>query len=519
MEGVLRAIELSSEIIDWIVDFTYTAEMYTSTIAQAFSDGLTEMFAKQEMKEQLDQTILAVQELNNELQSMEVLPQVGNEIAQLQQGIQHASVMPQTFSEVWKLFEKQMCTSFQPIINMLNSIAYSDAFVVALGQIALFVSKVTSGLSIILWLGLQVFEALSTVVGYLAEKWALIAPLIYAVVGALGVYYGGLLLLKAQEMICTMIKGMMAIAQYAYAFAMQKTATAAAQAAAEQAKLNTTILASPIAWILVLIIAGIALLNLVIAHINEIAKTSISTTGVIMGAFAVLVAFIMNVFLIPVQNMFAAFANFLGNFMNNPIAAIKILFLDMCLTVVGYIQNLARAIETLVNKIPGINIDITGGLDRFYSQLEQAQQAVKDESGWVEYVKKMDFIDYGTAYDTGYSFGKDLMANFDSSSLFGTNDIPFTDMLNIEKIGNGIEGIEGNTGTMAEAMGVSGEELKYLRDIAEQDAINRFTTAEIHLEQTNHNTIKNGMDLDGVVSRLDDMLGEATEIMTEGVHV
>ncbi len=58
-----------------------------------------------------------------------------------------------------------------------------------------------------------------------------------------------------------------------------------------------------------------------------------------------------------------------------------------------------------------------------------------------------------------------------------------------------------------------------MRDIAEQDAINRFTTAEIHLEQTNHNTIKNGMDLDGVVSRLDDMLGEATEIMTEGVHV
>jgi hypothetical protein len=71
---------------------------------------------------------------------------------------------------------------------------------------------------------------------------------------------------------------------------------------------------------------------------------------------------------------------------------------------------------------------------------------------------------------------------------------------------------------MADAMEITGEELKYLRDIAEQEAINRFTTAEINIQQTNHNTINNGMDLDGVVSGLDDALGEAIEIATEGVH-
>ena len=86
-------------------------------------------------------------------------------------------------------------------------------------------------------------------------------------------------------------------------------------------------------------------------------------------------------------------------------------------------------------------------------------------------------------------------------------------------IGNDINNIAGNTGAMADSMEITEEELKYLRDIAEQEAINRFTTAEIRLEQTNHNTIKNGMDLDGIVSGMTDMMNEAIDISTEGVHV
>ena len=89
----------------------------------------------------------------------------------------------------------------------------------------------------------------------------------------------------------------------------------------------------------------------------------------------------------------------------------------------------------------------------------------------------------------------------------------------LEGIGSGVDQIAENTGDMADAMEITGEELKYLRDIAEQEAINRFTTAEINIEQTNHNNVSSGMDLDGVVSGLDEALGEAIEIMTEGVHV
>ena len=72
---------------------------------------------------------------------------------------------------------------------------------------------------------------------------------------------------------------------------------------------------------------------------------------------------------------------------------------------------------------------------------------------------------------------------------------------------------------MADSVEMSKEDLGYLRDIAEQEAINQFTTAEITIQQTNNNTIKRGMDLDGVVSRLDAALGEAIDMMAEGVYV
>ena len=142
-------------------------------------------------------------------------------------------------------------------------------------------------------------------------------------------------------------------------------------------------------------------------------------------------------------------------------------------------------------------------------------------------VQTIDYrMGYEDAWNVGYAFGEGIdesIANFDLLSLFDITDIPsaedYANALAGGGIGSGIDDIAGNTGAMAQAMDITEEELKYLRDIAEQETINRFTTAEIHLEQTNHNTIKNSMDLDGIMSGMTDMMNEAIDISTEGVHV
>lgn len=291
--------------------------------------------------------------------------------------------------------------------------------------------------------------------------------------------------------------------------------TAAASAAVFT--FNSALLANPIVWVVMLIAVLIAALYAGVAAYNKFTGAGVSATGIIGGAFAVLGAHILNTFIIPLQNAFAMIANFIGNVFNNPVAAVKVLFYDMCLTVIGYIRNLAQGIEDLINKIPGVTVDITSGLDSFYAGLEQAQQKVKDEAGWVEYVQKMDFIDYSEAASAGYDFGKGI-----ADKISGAFSLDGTDAFNL---GNTLDGIYGNTGdtagntaAMSEALDITEENLSYLRDIAEREAINRFTTAEIKVEQNNTNYIDKETDLDGIMDAWANDFAEKLDVSEEGVH-
>lgn len=433
--------------------------------------------------------------------------------------------MPKTFNQIWTSFQNNALMAFQPVLQRLNDIANSESF-------QTFVNGAIEALSMVAGIAVEIFNLITSVGTVLADNWSWLSPIIYGVIGALAVYYGWLGLVKMAELLGAAATGALTLAKMLAVpvYAAMTGATMAETAA--QWGLNSAMYACPIVWIIILIIALIALFYAAVAAVNKFAGTSVSATGIIAGAFAVLGAHIINTFIVPVQNMIATFVNFLGNVFNDPIAAIKVAFYDMCLTVIGYIRNLASAIETLLNKIPGVTVDITSGLDSFYAGLEQAQQAVKDESGWVEYVQKMDYIDYADAASAGYSFGEGIdesIANFDPSSLFDTN-VPgagdYADLSNygsdlggLGGIGSGVDDIAGNTGAIADSMDITEEDLKYLRDIAEQEAVNRFTTAEISVDMSGmQNNISNGMDLDGVISGLTEGVNEAIDSMAEGVH-
>ena len=133
---------------------------------------------------------------------------------------------------------------------------------------------------------------------------------------------------------------------------------------------------------------------------------------------------------------------------------------------------------------------------------------------------KLDRFEYGAAFDLGYSFGEGI-----DDKVSGLFDPSAYDPMGAFDLGTTLDGIYGNTGdtagntaAMSDALDIAEEDLAYMRDIAEREAINRFTTAEIHVEQTNHNTVSGKMDLDGIVAGLTDATNEAVNMIAEGVH-
>lgn len=270
-----------------------------------------------------------------------------------------------------------------------------------------------------------------------------------------------------------------------------------AAAAAAQFTYNSALLANPITWVVMLLAVLVAALYAGVAAYNKFTGAGVSATGILVGALAVLGAFALNSTIVPMQNGFAMFANFLGNLFNDPVAAVKVLFYDMAMTVLGYISKMASGIESVINKIPGVTVDITSGLDSFYTKLESAQQKVKDKSGWVEYVQKMDFVDYSKAASAGYRFGAGLVDKV--TGMFSGSDYA-----GLSDIAGGVSDIAANTGKIADEVHIADEDLQFFRDVAEMRYIQNFVTLTPTVSM--NASISEMVDVNGVVREIEQVL-------------
>lgn len=302
-----------------------------------------------------------------------------------------------------------------------------------------------------------------------------------------------------------------AFALFAVAANWTKICAAATKAlTAAQKMLNAVMSLNPIVLIIGSILILIGVIAAYINYTNRAKNETTSAVGVICGLFAMAGAFVYNMFYLPVYNVIADLINFLGNVFQHPIASIEILFLQLSQYVVGVIRSMVRTIERLINLIPGVKINITSGLDTFYDSYTDRIQKIKDQSGWTEYVKHKEKIEYSTAYANGYNWGANLQNSISEKLGLDLPDDPATGLLS---------NIADNTAQIADDVSVSSDDIKLLRDIAERQVINKYTTAEIKVEMVNHNNISNEMDLDGVVNLLEAKVTEALVTSAEGVHI
>ena len=436
--------------------------------------------------------------------------------------------MPMTWGQIWQSMQNTALIAFQPVLQRLNDLANSEAF-------QTFIQGAIEAMATLANILLNVFEIAASVGAFIGDNWSIIAPIIYGVIAALGAYLAIMGIVNAITAISAAIDATKAAAD----------ALAAGQTflwTVQQYGLNAALAACPITWIIVLIIALIAIIFAVCNAIAKMTGIANSGFGVITGGVNVVIQFFKNLGLtvaniaLGIGNAIAALASNMMTAFHNAICNVQSWFYNLLSTALSVIEGICAAL----NKLPFVEFDYSGissAADDYAAKASEAAgnkedyQSISDafnegfttfdafQDGWAS-----DAFNAGAAWGDGIA---DKVSNFSLSDVFGQTDIPnvgdytsgFNDAIANSGVGDSIGNIDDNTGKIKDSLDVTEEDLKYLRDIAEQEAINRFTTAEINVDMSGmQNTVNSGDDIDGFMTKLTDSVNEAVDNMTEGVH-
>lgn len=437
--------------------------------------------------------------------------------------------MPKTWAQIWVDMKNQALSMFAPILTKINQIGNSTKF-----------QKVTTGLinglAAVANVASSALDILIAIASVFVDNWGIIQPLVLGIAAAMLLYNGYLIANNAITAISNAQKGLAAVQAYKAAVANttlaateKAEAMAKASATAAQYGFNAALLACPLTWILLIIIAVIAAIYMIVAAINKLTGSAISATGIICGVVAVAGAFVLNcaigVLNAIIQAIWTIFvAPFLGivewilNVCNGGFNSFGDAVANLIGQIIGWFLNLGKVVTTIIDAIFGT--DWTSGLE----SLQSAVTSWGKNENAITLDKNAPTIDYRATYsgawDAGYDFGQGI-----DDKIGGMFDASGLDSMGAFDLSNTLDGIYGNTGdtaantaATADALDIAEEDLAYLRDIAEREAINRFTTAEIKVEQHNENHISKDADLDGIMDAWANDFAEKLDVSEEGVH-
>lgn len=448
------------------------------------------------------------------------------------------AAVPTTFGQMWTTIKNGAMFAFQPVLQKISEIANNPMF-------GILINGFITALNIVGAVVGGILDVIASVAGFMYENWSVIAPLIMGVVAALGIYAGFVAATNVLEIISKGIKIASCIASYLYAAATHTEATATTEAAAAQCGLNAAFLASPVGMIAILIIAIVAAVYALCAGLAKLTGLSGTGFGFIAGCINVVIQFFWNLCLtvaniaMAIWNSLCAVANNIRVAFHNTICNVQSWWYDLLATVCEVVTAIAKEL----NKIPFVEIDysvVEGAAEDYRKKAEEARKNKEEYEDIGEaFHKGMNTYDaYGegwmdTAFETGASWGDGVMdslgglfdSGFDMPGMMDEEELlkkqnndSLSNTLNDSPLGSNVGSIADNTAGIQDSLDITNEDLKYLRDLAEQDAVNRFTTAEIKVEMNNNNQINSNMDLDGIADHLSIKLKEQMEIAAEGVH-
>lgn len=393
-------------------------------------------------------------------------------------------------------------------------------------------------------------SGVSTAIGFIRDNLAFLDPIVWGIVAAMGAYY-------AITVAVNTILKLIALAEAAGAAVKAITTNLTFSQATAQWGLNAALLACPLTWIVLAIIAVIVAIIAWINHVGGLKVAWLMAVNVILTIWDLLkigfftgvnwVLDLLNKMKLGFAVVSVGIANFIGDMRTNVLMILQ----NLVNGAIGIINNLIG----VLNKLPGVDIGLIGeisfgtdaqlaneaekqarntGLAAFYDEImagkanrEADLQAMKDDARNAAAQRQRE-ID--AARIEAANKAEDNPASNDPSNPlqktieqdtkpYEPGQNPYDQAMALDGVYSNTGDTAANTAAVAESLSIAEEDLNSLRDIAEREAINRFTTAEVHIDMSGMtNRLDNSMDVDGIITRFVDGVTEELSVMAEGVH-
>lgn len=370
----------------------------------------------------------------------------------------------------------------------------------------------------------NIINIATRMVNIIKANWPLIEPIVWGIVTALIVYNAtmGIGWLTTLKDIGT--KGLHAIASAGQTAALIKTTIA-------QKGLNGAIKMCPLSWIIIAIIAVIAAIYLIVAAINKVQNKTISATGVIFGSISAFGAALINTVIGWINAIlqycwtfvtpFISIVEWVLNVANGGFDSFGGAVANLIGQIISWFLSLGKVVTKIIDAIFGT--DWTSGL----TSLQDTVTSWGKNDNAITLNKEAPSIDYrikySDAYGKGYNIGKGVEDKVKDKvgGLFKKGEMGDSSKYgygNEDAIANNTADTAANTAKSADSLDITSQQLKYIKDYAEQKAINRFTTAEIKVDMRNTINGTSDTDMEGIVSHLRTRLEEEMAATAEGVH-
>lgn len=469
----------------------------------------------------------------NEMERAAMLAQIiTNNVGNMNEAIASTPQgMMQQLSNTWGDMKEVVGGQLYPAVyNLFHTIMENQTAIESV------LSSAAGGLNLVINVLTDVVSVAAQAGTFVSNNWQVIGPVVYGVVAALAAYATYVGITNAIDMISTGIKITMCVASYAHAAATGTEASATAAATAAQYGLNTAMLSCPLTWIVVGIMALIIVLVALCNHFSGAGHIAQSAFGVVTGSVNVAIQYFKNLGLsvadvfIGIWNAGGACATNVEIAFHNAISHVQALWYNMLSTALTVVSGICSAL----NKLPFVDFDysgITGAADNYASKAAAAAGNTKDyasvPAAFSKGVKTYDTYQKGwvnDAYTAGAAWGDGVTSKIKNTLSSKATNIPnannYPNALassNAATAANTADTAK-NTAKTANTLSASSEDLKYLRDIADREYVNKFTTAQIKVEMINHNNVNNDMDLDGMAEHLRSKIEEEMNAAAEGEH-